>query len=1136
MPDQRGTLEVVANTLAALLQPLDERIGAGDIRQLLAELGLQFPPAVETAPEMRTAAAAAVDQLRALPELVTELADAVDADDAPQIVAAGLRLAGAVVDAIGEIERVAGTLTTAGAGAGIPPGELEAFADTLPRRLVDYLVVRRLEGIPGAAEALEFLGAVERTDLPAVDPQHPAFTRRELHLDQLTDALADPGGHLRARYGWGAPGFDGDVLLTAVHRLLTRAGVPAVLDTSQALPVLDVVFLEVQPTAGGNPPGLHLRVAHPVAIDTAAPFVQDDWQVRMVSDAAIDVGAEIVVQPDDRVAFTPADGEAAGDILVEWTGGASDGPPYLVLGQPDGSRIEVQQLVVRAGAGLAWDAAAGQAEGAFRVAGEVKGGRIVVSLDGADGFLGSILAGFGLESDFSLGLGYSTADGVHFHGSATLEIQLPLHVALGPVDLRALTLSAGLADGALPVGAAVDLKAALGPLQAVVEQIGVRADLRLTPDGDGNVGAVDVGFAFQPPKGVGLSLDVGVVKGGGFLFLDPDRGEYAGALELTFSDLVSLKAIGIITTRTPDGAQGFSLLVIITAEFGSGIQLGFGFTLLGVGGLLGLHRTMNLQPLMEGIRTGAVNSVMFPQDVVANAPKIISDLRAFFPPQQGLFLIGPMAKLGWGTPTLISLSLGVIIEIPGNVAILGVLRVALPADKTAVVVLQVNFAGAIEFDTQRLYFFAAMFESRILFAPIEGEMGLLVAYGADASFVASVGGFHPRFSPPPLPFPSPRRVSIELVNTPAARVRVEGYLAVTSNTAQFGARVDLFFGLSALNVSGHLGFDALFQFSPFAFVIQISASLSVKVFGVGLFSVSVKGTLEGPTPWRAHGKGKIKLLFVKISVNFDVTWGESRDTTLPPIEVMPLLLAELDKQSNWEAELPPGARLLVSTRSMPAEEAALVLHPVGVLRISQRLVPLDLPLDKVGNQRPSDVTRLAVGVAGGGLAQQGETTELFAPAQFQDLDDDEKLSRPAFAPQTSGVVLSASGAQLQSSRMVKRRVRYEEIIVDTNYKRFVRRLTDLAAQLFAFFLQGSAVARSEVSMASYAATHPFADVVRTEPEGFTVAHQATNQAFASDAVAFASEASARVYLADRLADDPTLAESLHVIPEFERVG
>ena len=164
---------------------------------------------------------------------------------------------------------------------------------------------------------------------------------------------------------------------------------------------------------------------------------------------------------------------------------------------------------------------------------------------------------------------------------------------------------------------------------------------------------------------------------------------------------------------------------------------------------------MNLQALMEGVRSNAVESVMFPQDVVANAPRIISDLRAFFPTKQGTFLIGPMIKLGWGTPTLISVAVGVIIEIPGNIAIVGVLKVVLPTEDAPLLKLQVNFAGAIEFDKKRLYFFAALYDSRILFMTLEGEMGLLVAWGDDANFVLSVGGFHPSFTPPPLPFPSP---------------------------------------------------------------------------------------------------------------------------------------------------------------------------------------------------------------------------------------------------------------------------------------------------------------------------------------------------------------------------------------------
>ena len=82
------------------------------------------------------------------------------------------------------------------------------------------------------------------------------------------------------------------------------------------------------------------------------------------------------------------------------------------------------------------------------------------------------------------------------------------------------------------------------------------------------------------------------------------------------ADFLNVSAIGLIETKLPDGSDGFSLLVIITADFGAGIQLGYGFTLLAVGGLLGLNRAMLFQPIMDGIRTNAITSVLFPQNVI----------------------------------------------------------------------------------------------------------------------------------------------------------------------------------------------------------------------------------------------------------------------------------------------------------------------------------------------------------------------------------------------------------------------------------------------------------------------------------------------------------------------------------------
>jgi hypothetical protein len=207
-----------------------------------------------------------------------------------------------------------------------------------------------------------------------------------------------------------------------------------------------------------------------------------------------------------------------------------------------------------------------------------------------------------------------------------------------------------------------------------------------------------------------------------------------------------------------------------------------------------------------------------------------------------------------------------------------------------------------------------------------------------------------------------------------------------------------------------------------------------------------------------------------------------------------------------------------------------------VLRVSQRAVPLDLALDKVGNQKPNDVNRLTIAVSAGGLSKTADVVEQFAPAQFRDFDDAQKLSQPAYGPEHGGLDLSVAGQQLASSRMVRRVVRYEEIIIDTGYKRFARKFRKFAGSMFEFFLRGASVSKSELSQFEKKKLQPFADKIAVQPETYTVAFQATNQAYAADAVSFISAASAQDYLNSQIARDANLADALHVIPEFEKAA
>ena len=1141
MPDQPGTFEAVALELSHALEPVAELLGGDGAMTLLAELGLRLPHDAMT-PALESSLNTAVVAAEALPPAAQDLVTAIEGGDALKIIATGAVLVEKVVVLITSLKDVATQLGAIPPIPGLSAADLATFVADLPVRLTEKILVEYLDSyhrLPAAVLELLGLTVQTRQNVGSSDMFRPEFVEKRLRLDRLEKLLRSPGDLVQELYGWGQPGFDGALLLQRLAKLFQALRIPVTtleLAGPPARPAIEVCLLTIAPTAGLTPPGLEATVLLevPEGVEIDLPFLEG-WAAELRAHAQVGVSSTVRVQPPAAVSIVPPVGTVQGQLS---TGVARVPVPpatnIVLLGVAGGSGLTANRIELGFVSGLQWDTATNRARGDFGFEAGIKGGRLHVDMSQGDGFLTTILSGFAVDANFEAGFGWTSGGGLYFTGSSGLQVQLPVHISLGPVDLTALTLTVGIEGGTFPVALTTNIRAALGPLTAVVEQIGAAAELSFPSDHSGNLGPLRLDFAFKPPSGVGLSIDAGVVTGGGYLYIDTDRGEYAGALQLMVADTLALSAIGLISTRMPDGSAGFSLLIIVTAEFGAGIQLGFGFTLDAVGGLLGLNRTLLFQPLMDGVRTGAVDSIMFPHDVIANAPRIISDLRAIFPPQQGIFLIGPMAKLGWGEPTLVSLSLGVIIEIPpGDVAILGVLKLALPAEDEAILLLQVNFAGALEFDKQRFYFFASLFDSRILFITIEGEMGVLFAYGHDANFVVSVGGFHPQFAPPPLPFPSPRRIQVDIINESFARIRCDGYFAVTTNTVQFGTHAEFFFGFDALNVQGHAGFDALFQFSPFHFTVSISASFSLQVFGIGLFGIDVDLTLEGTTPWRAHGTASISFFFFSIGIGIDVTWGDSRDTTLPPVAVMPILVAELVKQSNWRAVLPSGSNVLVSLRKLDPAEAQFVLHPVGTLQVSQRAVPLDLVLDKVGNTKPADANHFSLRVTSADLVKTRDLQESFPPSQFKNYADSAKLSQPAYAPLDSGIELSAAGDAYASGAAITRIVRYDLTVIDTKRHRLVTRFFTYAGALFAHFLHGASVTRSPLSAFVRQQTHPFEGAVTVTPETFAVARQSDNTVFHPEAASFTSRAAAGDYLARAVAADPTLAGTLHVLPQFE---
>jgi hypothetical protein len=1049
-------------------------------------------------------------------------------------------------------------------------------------RLFNFLTAYYLKvEFPPLYSSLLLIGLIEETNVDITfDSQFFTKTVFQIHWNRISDFFTGGIDTISDLYGWGGDEIDYVLLLSRLRYFGLSIGVYSYFDSphehvansfnelvsDNSLSVIEkddieilripflpgddenIIGLEIYPLVNSEEKVKAIGIA--IYLNPGYEFsfeITESITLNLDIQSDLNAGFGIIIQPDENPLFLTApfledlsyfiDSQTINTRLYLTI--APNEEKLLLLGNETGSRFQIGSAVVTFGLDKSQ-------KPRFYFETDLKDGAISISTNGSDGFISQLIPGEGFETNFDLGVGLSSDCGVYFKGSSSLEILLSSHFQIGPIDIAGLKFSIIPSDNEICTNLGANIKAELGPLQVVVDNIGLKIDFSFIDNNSGNLGPVNIDLGFKPPNGIGLSIDAEVVKGAGYLFIDTERGEYAGAMELTFQDFLSLKAIGLINTKMPDGSDGFSMLIIITAEFT--IQIGMGFVFLGAGGLLGLHRTAKLEPLAQGVRSGATANILFPTNVVENAPQIISDIKVFFPIQKDHFLIGPMIKLGYGQPPLISISLGVIIEIRTDnggslerIAILGVVKCILPEEKAAILILQVNFIGAVDFTTKTGFFFASIFESRILTFTIAGEMGLLVAWGSNSNFLVSVGGFHPGFDPPKLPFPVPKRVSLSLLNTSSCKILAEGYFAITTNTVQFGSKIQISLGFSDFKVEGHLAFDALFQFNPFFFIISISGKVSLKVFGFDCFSISLKFTLKGPTRFNAKGYGKIKILFFSFKARFDKTWGASKNTTLPPIEVMPILLEEINNSQNWEALPPASGKLLVNVRDLShltdSDPDLLVLHPVGSITVIQRAIPLERKLDKVGNQKPSDANRFALRDLSSnnfGLNLGAQKTASFAPGQFFKLSKSETLSSPATRKYMGGQEIIASDGSLRTHGTAVRHVRYELITIDTAYQREQEQFYQTLDILYKVFLKNNASAKFANSWRNQKESVPFDELVTVVNGDYMVAYTRDNTPYQGERLHFNNEFEAEEYMQTELATNADLGvDDLQIMPASE---
>lgn len=1018
--DALGTEETLVVELARALEPLEEaaRVGPDEVAAFLVRATGERSFRDDELEDVR---AIVVDDLaEPLATLRDLVLEPVRSGDDLRL---GPRDVAAVTGAVGEV--YAGLQRLRGV-------EFEAIDGTeVAERVLAHLLVTYLRRHHRSLHAgLCLIGVVEEGAPPVLD------------LSKLPRFLREPSRLPAEAFGWGTDSFTAFLVLYYLHELCWRFQIPATLtepaaDEDDALadvadasdevveeltvPIVSLVEeratsavgVRVVPLPGRSEteiPGLAI-VPFGVAGGGQSYDLGEGWTFNIessveASDWALGVRPGPETSAPKSEVLGPEDPPGELELAASMAYGGGGTPPIErpLLGDPDGSRIGLRY--VELDASIRYE----DGEAVFRVSLPARG-TLAVDPEDLDDFLAAVLPSRGLVYDVDVTVGWSSERGLFFERGDGLEVSLPQQGRVGPVRVTETYLSVlpDADEDAVRVEGSASADVELGPVTGTITRFGVKADVGFPEDADGSAGPIDLDVGVKPPDGIAVSVDAEVVTGGGFLRYDPEAGRYAGAVQLSVGDL-TLNAVGLLTTRLPGGSGGYSLLLLVAGEF-TPVRLGLGFTLNGVGGLLGVHRTVDASALADAVRSQSLDSVLFPSEPAENAARVVSDLGELFPPKHGDHVFGPMAKLAWGTPPLATGDVGVVVRLPSkDMFLLGRMTAALPPEGDRTVVdLNVDLAGQVSPDEQRAAFDASLDDSRVGPWTVTGDVAVRSRWGDRPWFLLSVGGYNPRYDPPTaVPELEPITVTGGLP-TGLPSLELSGYVAVTPNTVQIGADVLVEASAGPATVEGEIGFDALFQFDPFKFVVDFAAAVAIEIHGKGV-SATLDGTLSGPAPWHVRGSAHVDLFFFDASVSVDVTFGEAaRRAPLPSTRVMPELVAAFENPDNWTAQQPATGESVASLREVEADGEVLA-HPLGRLGVRQTVVPLNFDLDWVGTARPGDFTRFSIDEVAV-EEPDGEPSpadlgrplrEHFAPAQYEELSSAEKLDEPGFVRLEAG--------------------------------------------------------------------------------------------------------------------------------------
>ncbi len=521
------------------------------------------------------------------------------------------------------------------------------------------------------------------------------------------------------------------------------------------------------------------------------------------------------------------------------------------------------------------------------------------------------------------------------------------------------------------------------------------------PDPAAAADAARAALAHLPISGFGTSLDLGPVQVSGAGYLDPSR-RAAGALlsaELGFAraDLALLL----------DAADDVAVLGLLRAAFRpTGIQLGLGFSLDAVGGLVGVNRTVDGDAMRRRIADGSALDALFggggsSADQIRRTLNALGDL---FPPRPGTHVVGPTLRLGWMTiqdGSLARLEIGVILVLPaGRVLLPGRVIIEVPGPAVPLVHLRLDVLGEVDVPGQRLALDAALVDSQVMGTlTVSGTAAVRLAWGDQPVLLATIGGFYPGFRPDPVAIPPQRRIGIALANPipVGLRITLEGYVATAAGTLQAGARASVAFEVLGTGISGSAGFDAIVQLSPLWFEARVFGSVALRALGRRLLAVELSGTLTGPGPMVLHARATGEILGFDVGGSKSFTLSGAPGADRAPFDGLRSVVGRVLRDGAHVTSEDGGDPDVVLAPRPPADGVPL-LSPSATLVWSQETFPLDGPFTKADGR----TLRLPSAVRVDGPGMTHTVTRRLTAAAYTTIKPADALNVPPFEERRAG--------------------------------------------------------------------------------------------------------------------------------------